>query len=74
MGAAGLSLRYITLPSLIELKIAAGRARDESDVVELVRANESQIDNIRAHLAGVHPDYVVTFDRLVHQAHEQRDE
>jgi hypothetical protein len=74
MGAAGLALRYITLPSLIELKIAAGRARDESDVVELVRANESQIDNVRTHLAGVHPNYATTFDRLVHQAHEQRDE
>src|ERR1700731_1711316 len=46
MGAAGPALRYITLPPLIELKIAAGRARDESDVVELVRTNEEQIESI----------------------------
>ncbi len=29
----------MSLPSLIELKLAAGRARDESDVVELVLTN-----------------------------------
>jgi hypothetical protein len=74
MGAAGPALRYITLPSLIELKIAAGRARDESDVVELVRTNEEQIEDIRRHLTSVHPDYATAFDRLVQQAQEQRDE
>jgi hypothetical protein len=67
-------LRYITLPSLIELKIAAGRARDESDVVELVRTNEEQIESIRKHLTDVHSNYAVAFDRLVQLAQEQRDE
>jgi hypothetical protein len=74
MGGAGPALRYITLPSLIELKIAAGRARDESDVVEMVRTNEEQIGGIRKHLAGVHSDYAAAFDRLVLQAQEQRDQ
>jgi hypothetical protein len=74
MGAAGHALRYITLPSLIELKIAAGRARDESDVVELVRTNQEQIESIRKHLAGVHSNYVTAFDRLVQLAQEQHDE
>jgi hypothetical protein len=34
LGAHGMRLAYIDLPGLIELKLAAGRARDESDVVE----------------------------------------
>jgi hypothetical protein len=71
MGAAGPSLRYITLPSLIELKIAAGRARDEADVVELVRANPEDVEPIRRHLAQVHADYVQAFDRFVQRAQEQ---
>jgi hypothetical protein len=74
MGASGSVLRYVTLNSLIELKIAAGRARDESDVVELVRANADSVDAIRQHLATVHPDYVQAFDRLVQRAREQGDE
>ncbi len=73
MGAAGCTLRYINLFSLLELKIAAGRARDESDVVELVRANPEQVDAIRQHVAGVHPDYAQAFDQLVQRAREQGD-
>jgi hypothetical protein len=73
MGAVGTMLRYIDLPSLIELKIAAGRARDESDVVELVRANPDQVDALREHLADVHRDYLAAFDRLVERAREQGD-
>jgi hypothetical protein len=71
MGAVPGVLRYMTMPSLIELKIAAGRARDESDVVELMRANPSQIDSIRSHLVRVHADYVLAFNRLVERAREQ---
>ena len=74
LGARGPTLRYITLPALIELKIAAGRARDESDVIELLRANPAQASFIRQHLTSVHPDYVAAFDRLAQRAHDQRDE
>lgn len=74
MGAKGTQLGYISLPSLIELKLAAGRGRDESDVIELMRANMDQVDPIRDHLAVAHPEYVVAFDRLVERAREQRDE
>jgi hypothetical protein len=74
IGAAGARLRYVTLPALIQLKLAAGRVRDESDVVELVRANPANVDTIRRHLAAVHADYVVAFDRLVDRAREQQDE
>ena len=74
LGAAGARLRYITLPALVQLKLAAGRARDESDVVELVRANPAEVEKIREHLGTVHPDYVVAFDLLAERAAEQRDE
>jgi hypothetical protein len=74
MGANGNALRYMRLPSLIELKIAAGRARDEGDVVELIRANPTHLQTIRQHLTGVHPKYVSEFDRMVERARAQIDE
>jgi hypothetical protein len=74
MGAARGILNYITLPALIELKIAAGRLRDDGDVGELIRANLDQVATIRNHLMTVHADYVTAFDHLVERAREQRDE
>ena len=74
MGAGEQTLEYISLPCLIELKLAAGRVRDEADVTELIRVNLSQIEAIRQHLAGIHTDYVQAFDRLLKRAREQRDE
>jgi hypothetical protein len=71
MGAEGSSLRYVSLPVLIELKLAAGRARDESDVVELIRANAGQVEVIQQHLGRVHPDYLMAFDRLMQRAREE---
>jgi hypothetical protein len=73
MGAAGTVLQYISLPSLIELKLAAGRPGDEHDVVELIRTNPDKVESIRQHLATVHADYVAAFDRLVERAPEQQD-
>lgn len=67
MGAVRGMLRYITLPSLIELKLAAGRLRDEADVVELARENRDRVDEIRRHLAAVHAQYAVRFEELVNQ-------
>jgi hypothetical protein len=58
LGAVSGTSRYITLDGLVQLKLAAGRARDESDVVELIRANPDQVDSIRQSLARVHADYV----------------
>ncbi|HEV2294195.1 MAG TPA: hypothetical protein VGR35_10080 [Tepidisphaeraceae bacterium] len=74
IGAAGTKLRYITLPALVELKLAAGRARDESDVVELVRANLDCVQDVRRHLGGVHADYLAHFERLVQRARQERDQ
>jgi hypothetical protein len=67
MGAVRGTLKYISLPSLIELKLAAGRLRDEADVVELVRENRDQIDDVRRHLQIVHPQYAARFDELLTQ-------
>ncbi|HLN26622.1 MAG TPA: hypothetical protein VK395_02690 [Gemmataceae bacterium] len=74
LGAIGSTLRYIDLSALIELKLAAGRPRDEGNVAELLRVQLDQADAIRAHLAGVHPDYVAMFNGLVERARAQRDE
>jgi hypothetical protein len=68
MGAARGILKYITLPSLIELKLAAGRTRDQSDVMALVLANSGQVEQIRKHLENVHTDYVAAFDQLIQRA------
>ena len=73
MGARGANLKYMELPALVELKLAAGRMRDEFDVTELVRTNMDQVDSIRQHLAAVHTEYVKEFDRLVERAKEQQD-
>jgi hypothetical protein len=73
MGAVGHTLRYLALPCLIELKLAAGRPRDEADVAELVRVNLDQVVTIHQHLATIHADYLVAFDRLVERAREQED-
>jgi hypothetical protein len=73
LGAAGPTLCYIKLPSLVELKLAEGRTRDENDVAELVRANPERTAEVRAHLAAMHADYVREFDRLAERAREQQD-
>jgi hypothetical protein len=67
-------LKYIDLAGLVELKLAAGRARDESDVVELIRANPEEVERIRRHLAGVHQQYAELFETLLMKAEEQVDE
>ena len=53
------------LPGLVELKLAAGRLRDESDVVELILANPDEIDAIRQRLGAAHAQYVARFDELL---------
>jgi hypothetical protein len=73
MGAEPGQLRYITLSALIVLKLAAGRARDENDVVELLRANQDELAKLRAHSAAIHADYLAAFDRMAQQAEEPPD-
>ncbi len=73
LGAHGTHLTYIDLPGLVELKLAAGRARDESDVVELLRANTDQVDAVRVHLARINARYAARFQELLARAQEQTD-
>jgi hypothetical protein len=73
LGARAGRLKYIDLASLVELKLAAGRARDESDVVELLRANPDRVQDIRRHLGSIHQQYVSRLDDLVTRAQGQTD-
>ncbi len=73
LGGEGSTLAYVSLPALIELKLAAGRIGDEHDVVELIRANRDQMAAIREHLATIHADYVLAFDALVQRAGSQEE-
>ncbi len=73
MGGQGSALVYVTLPALVELKIAAGRIGDEHDVVELIRTNPDQVEAIRQHLATIHADYVRAFDALLARAKAQEE-
>jgi hypothetical protein len=67
MGGVRGTLKYMSLVSLAELKLAAGRLRDEADVVELLRENRDRIDEVRQHLDSVHPQYVSRIDELLAQ-------
>jgi hypothetical protein len=73
IGASGAALRYVRLPALIELKLAAGRSQDEADVVQLIQANPDQATAVREHLARVHLDYASRFDHLTQRAREEAD-
>jgi len=73
MGAIRGALKYISLPSLIELKLAAGRLRDEADIVELARENPNRIDEVRRHLKAVHVQYASRFEELLTELDEPAD-
>lgn len=74
LGASGKALRYIELAPLIELKLAAGRGRDDADVIELLRVNHNDAARIRQHLQSVHSDYVAKFDQLLGRAQAENAE
>lgn len=70
MGSEPGRLKYIGLPALVELKLAAGRLRDEADVVELIKENSDQLDSLRVHLAAVHPQYSARLEDLIARSRE----
>jgi hypothetical protein len=70
MGAASSRLSYIALAGLVELKLAAGRLRDEADVVELIRQNQAEVPGVQQHLERVHRQYATRFAELVAIAQE----
>jgi hypothetical protein len=65
MGATRGKLSYASLAALIELKLAAGRLRDDADVLELARENCDRLVYVRNHLAAVHPPYAMRFEELL---------
>jgi hypothetical protein len=70
MGAVRGTLKYMALPSLIALKLAAGRLRDEADVLELARENRDHWEEIRSHLVLLHNQYADRFSELLKQLDE----
>jgi hypothetical protein len=70
MGAVRGKLKYSSLLSLIELKLAAGRLRDEADVLELAREYPDCQLEIRQHLQAVHPQYASRFEDILRQVDE----
>ncbi len=68
LGAVAGALKYIELQGLVELKLAAGRMKDKADIVELLRVNPDQSEQLREHLTQVHTDYVAAFDQLLQEA------
>ena len=71
LGAAGARLCYVELPGLVELKLAAGRLKDQADVIELIRANPEHAGRIRDHLAARCPEYASTFDELAERSQRE---
>jgi hypothetical protein len=70
MGAEPGRLAYMSLSALIELKLAAGRLRDEADVVELIRENPDQVNDVQTHLDSVHRQYADRFAKLIERSNE----
>jgi len=71
MGGMPGMLKYMSLPSLIELKLAAGRLRDEADVVELARENPQLLQAVQEHLTAVHSSYADRFIELLQQSDDR---
>ena len=72
-GAKAGELSFIELSGLFELKLGSHRARDVADIVELIKVNPAQLDEIRQQLEQVHPDYAAELTNLIRQAHEESD-
>lgn len=68
LGAIVGTLTYVGINALVELKLAAARFKDKADVVEILRANMTEIASVRAHLELVHSQYVELFDALLEEA------
>lgn len=68
-------LGYASLPSWMELKISAGRRKDQAHVVEVLKVSDAAtIATIRSHLLTVQQDYVQIFDTLASEAAAERQQ
>ena len=64
-------LTFIDIAPLFELKIGAHRAKDIADLIELVKANGSKLEEIAQYLSQKHPSYAEQFAELRRQAKEE---
>jgi hypothetical protein len=65
------SLRFVTLPDLVALKLYAGGPRDHADIIELLQQNpDADVDEIRTVAKPFDHDSVL--DTLISQAHQKR--
>ena len=64
-------LDFISLAGLFELKLGARRAKDIADLVELIKVNQSKLNDIRVHLRSTSPAYAAEFESLIEQANEE---
>jgi len=66
-------LNFPELPGWIELKLSSGRAKDRTHIIEVLKTlDDSQIANVRKHIAGVHAQYDALFDQLIVEATEEK--
>ena len=66
-------LEYVPIAGLFELKIGASRAKDISDLIELIKVNQPALEEVRKQLELVHQSYPAVFDDLVKQASNEQD-
>jgi hypothetical protein len=68
-------MEYASLGGWVETKLASGRRQDEADVVQVLKKTApAATDQVREHLAGVHPVYVRQFEELVAAAVAEKEQ
>ena len=70
-GALPGGLRFIALAGLFELKLGAHRAKDIADLVELIKVNPEQLNDLRLQLNRIHPSYSAELEELIQQSREE---
>ncbi|MGE5192568.1 MAG: hypothetical protein ACM3U2_08705 [Deltaproteobacteria bacterium] len=66
-------LGYSDLPGWIELKLSAGRAKDRTHIVEVLKSlAPEKISEIRRHVSRVHSRYRKLLDQLIEEAKEEK--
>ena len=63
----------VDIEVLIYLKLSASRAKDQADIIELLKRGRIHIKNVVTYLKKHAPEYVDDFQQLVHQAQHEPD-
>lgn len=67
----GQKVPYIGVVPLVVMKVAAGRMKDQADVVELLKRGKVPVARVAALLRRARPELVDDFEALVAQAREE---